>query len=108
MEINLREIGIPASTFDATINGLEVVNKKPDPEIFLKAASKLGLKPEECLVVEDAVNGIKAGKAAGCKCLGLTTSFSAGLLKEADWIAKDLSEVPDEIIQKFNYSKFKD
>ena len=99
MEINLREIGIPASTFDATINGLEVVNKKPDPEIFLKAASKLGLKPEACLVVEDAVNGIRAGKAAGCKCLGLTTSFSAALLKEADWITEDLSQVPEELIQ---------
>jgi beta-phosphoglucomutase len=101
MEINLKEIGIPASTFDATIDGLEVENKKPDPEIFLKAASKLGLKPEECLVIEDAVNGIKAAKAAGCQCLGLTTSFPAALLKEADWIAKDLSRVPVEIIQNF-------
>jgi HAD superfamily hydrolase (TIGR01509 family) len=101
MEINLHEIRIPASTFDATINGLEVTHKKPDPEIFLKAAAKLGLKPEECLVVEDAVNGIKAAKAAGCECLGLTTSFPADQLKVADWIAKDLSEVPIEIIQRF-------
>jgi HAD superfamily hydrolase (TIGR01509 family) len=101
MEINLREMDIPESTFDATISGSEVVNKKPDPEIFLKAAAKLGLKPQECLVVEDAVNGIKAGKAAGCKCLGLTTSFSTKELKEADWIAKDLSAVPKEVIQLF-------
>jgi HAD superfamily hydrolase (TIGR01509 family) len=99
MLINLKEIGIPAETFDATINGLEVVNKKPDPEIFVKAATKLGLKPEECLVVEDAVNGVKAAKAAGCKCLGLTTSFSVEELSEADWIAKDLSNVPSEIFK---------
>jgi beta-phosphoglucomutase len=92
MEINLHEIGIPSSAFDATINGLEVVNKKPDPEIFLKAASKIGLKPEDCVVVEDAINGVKAAKAAGCRCLALTTSFSAELLTEADWIVKDLSE----------------
>jgi beta-phosphoglucomutase len=105
MEVNLREIGIPADSFDATVNGLEVLNKKPDPEIFLKAAHKLGLKPEECLVVEDAINGIKAGKAAGCKCLGLTTSFSAELLHEADWIARDLSEVPDAVIQSFKSEK---
>lgn len=98
MEINLREIGLPAETFDATINGLEVINKKPYPEIFVKAALKLGLKPEQCLVVEDAVNGVKAAKAAGCKCLGLTTSFTSEELSEADWIAKDLSEVPLEII----------
>lgn len=101
MEINLREIGIPVSDFDATINGLEVVHKKPDPEIFLKAAAKLGLQPEDCLVIEDAVNGIEAGKSAGCACLGLTTSFSKEQLKEADWIAKDLSEVPEKIIQRF-------
>lgn len=99
MEINLREIGIPAETFDATINGLEVENKKPDPEIFVKAAAKLGLKPDECLVVEDAVNGVKAAKAAGCKCLGLTTSFSPDELSEADWIAKDLGEVSLELFQ---------
>jgi beta-phosphoglucomutase len=98
MEINLGEIGIPATTFDATVNGLEVVHKKPDPEIFIKAALKLGLRPEDCLVVEDAVNGIKAGKAAGCKCLALTTSFPAELLKEADWIVKDLSEATGDLI----------
>ena len=98
MEINLFEIGLPSETFDATINGLEVINKKPDPEIFVKAALKLGLKPEQCLVVEDAVNGVKAAKAAGCKCLGLTTSFTSEELSEADWIAKDLSEVSQEII----------
>jgi beta-phosphoglucomutase len=99
MVINLREIGISAETFDATITGMEVENKKPDPEIFLKAAQKLGLKPEECLVVEDAVNGVKAAKAAGCKCLGLTTSFSVEELSEANWVAKDLSEVPEEMFK---------
>jgi beta-phosphoglucomutase len=98
MEINLKEIGIPASTFNATIDGTEVVNKKPNPEIFVKAAMKLGLKPEECLVVEDAINGINAAKAAGCKCLALTTSFNAKELKEADWVTKDLSEVPEDVI----------
>jgi beta-phosphoglucomutase len=99
MEINLREIGIPPETFDATIHGQEVIHKKPDPEIFVKAAAKLGLKPEECLVVEDAVNGVKAAKAAGCKCLGLTTSFSVDDLEEADWVANDLSNVPHELFQ---------
>lgn len=98
MEINLRETGIPASSFDATISGSEVTHKKPHPEVFIKAAQKLGLDPADCLVVEDAVNGIKAAKAAGCKCLALTTSFPKELLQEADWIAKDLSEVPEEAI----------
>ena len=63
MLINLREIGIPASAFDATVNGSEVINKKPDPEIFLKAALKLNLDPAHCIVVEDAINGVKAGQS---------------------------------------------
>ncbi len=105
MEINLKEIGIPASAFDATIDGTEVNHKKPNPEIFVKAAMKLGLKPEECLVVEDAINGIEAGKAAGCKCLALTTSFSASELAKADWIAGDLSEVPEDLIKALNFKR---
>lgn len=100
MHINLREMGIPTSTFDATINGSEVTNKKPDPEIFLKAASKLGLEPRECLVVEDAVNGVEAAIAAGCYCLALTTSFDETQLKKAQWITTDLSAVPKALINK--------
>ncbi len=97
MEINLREIGIPAETFDATVNGLQVVHKKPSPEIYLTAAQKLNVSPQYCLVVEDAVNGVQAAKAAGMRCLALTTSFDAEQLKQADVICKDLSEVPDDI-----------
>jgi beta-phosphoglucomutase len=98
MEANLNEIGIPASKFHATVNGLEVMNRKPSPEIYLRAAEKIGLKPEECLVVEDSVSGIKAGKSAGCRCLALETSFDRSLLTEADWICKNLANVPDESI----------
>lgn len=100
MEINLREIGIPVSVFSAKISGSEVEHKKPDPEIFLKAAKKIGLPAEECLVIEDSVSGVKAGNMAGCVCLALTTSFSAEQLKHAKWITKDLSSIPKEIILK--------
>ena len=92
MEINLREIGLPAETFDATVNGLEVAHKKPDPEIYFSAARKVGVDPKYCLVVEDAINGVQAAKAAGMYCLALTTSFNAEQLKQADWICGDLSE----------------
>jgi beta-phosphoglucomutase len=98
MEANLNEIGIPASKFHATVNGLEVMNRKPSPEIYLRAAEKIGLKPENCLVIEDSVSGIRAGKSAGCRCLALETSFDRSLLTEADWICKDLANVPDESI----------
>jgi beta-phosphoglucomutase len=98
MEINLREIGLPENTFDATINGLEVERKKPFPDIFISAAKKLGLDAIDCLVVEDAVNGVEAAKAAGAHVLGLTTSFTTKELHKADWTAENLAFAPDESI----------
>ncbi len=102
MRGNLAEIGLPVEMFDVTVNGLEVVHKKPHPEIFLLAIKRLGLPPGDCLVVEDAPNGIHAGKAAGAKCLGLTTSFTAADLVAAgaDWIASDLAHVPAEVLRE--------
>jgi HAD superfamily hydrolase (TIGR01509 family) len=98
MKINLREIGLPVKTFDVTVNGLEIERKKPFPDIYLKAAEMLGVPPKDCLVVEDAPNGIKAAKAAGMKCLAVMSSFSEKELKDADWIAKDLKSVPEEVL----------
>lgn len=98
MEANLREIGLPSGSFDATVTGLDVKNKKPAPDIYLKAAEKIGLKPEECLVVEDAVSGLKAAVSAGCKCLAVTTSFERSLLSGANWICESLDKVPEEAI----------
>jgi HAD superfamily hydrolase (TIGR01509 family) len=94
---NLRAIGLSAATFNALVNGSEVTRKKPFPDIFLKAAEELQLKPVDCLVVEDAVAGVQAAKSAGSLCLALTTSFPADRLTAADWIATDLSQVPNGI-----------
>ena len=96
---NLREIGIPAETFDAIVTGSEVVHKKPDPEVFLKAAEKIGLDPAVCLVIEDATSGIQAGKAGGFRCLGLTTTYPLETLRDAgaNWIAPDLAHIPGEL-----------
>jgi len=94
MIINLEETGLSIRNFDATVNGLEIEHKKPDPEIFLRAAEKLDTNPSCCLVIEDAVSGVRAAKSAGCKCLALTTSFPADKLGEADWIAENLAEAP--------------
>jgi HAD superfamily hydrolase (TIGR01509 family) len=97
-EGNLREIGLPMSTFDAIVTGEDVVHKKPAPEVFLAAAAKLDLDPRRCLVVEDAVNGVAAARAAGSRCLALTTSFSREQLAGADWFASDLSAAPREAL----------
>jgi HAD superfamily hydrolase (TIGR01509 family) len=98
MRINLRETGLQASLFDTLVNGLEVVNKKPHPEIYLLAATRLGLAPSACLVVEDALSGMIAAKAAGCRCLAITSSFNADAFDQAEWVVKDLGEAPEACI----------
>jgi cytidine deaminase len=90
MEINLKEIGLSRYSFHSIITGL--------PDIYIKAAKSIGLEPQECLVVEDAVSGIKAGKSAGCQCLAVTSSFDASALHEADWICESLLKVPGEVL----------
>ena len=95
---NLSEIGLPLETFDAVVTGEDVVNKKPAPDIFIAAAEKIGLDPKNCLVVEDADNGIQAARAAGARCLGLMTSFSAKELAGADWLASNLAEAPEAVL----------
>ena len=80
--------------------GEDVIHKKPAPEIFLEAARRLGLDPTSCLVIEDAVSGVEAAKAAGARCLGLTTSFSAQQLaaEGAGWMSADLERTPDQVL----------
>ncbi len=97
---NLSEINLTPADFDACVNGLDVTHKKPHPEIFLLAAKRLNLPPQQCLVVEDAINGVQAAEAAGAKCLGLTTSFSVGQLRAAgaDFTAADFNSVPPEVL----------
>lgn len=98
ISINLAEIGIPESTFHTIVSGLDIVHKKPSPDIFLKAAEKLGVHPSGCLVIEDAISGVAAGKAAGARVLALTTTFPAHLLGDADWIAPGLDRAGPEVL----------
>ncbi len=97
---NLAEIGLPAATFDAVVDGTQVARKKPAPDLFLEASRRLGLEPSACLVIEDAVAGVAAAKAAGSRCLAVTTSFPAEQLAEvgADWIVPNLAEAPPEAL----------
>ncbi|MEN8255375.1 MAG: HAD-IA family hydrolase, partial [Verrucomicrobiota bacterium] len=82
---------LPLDSFDAVITGDDVENKKPAPDIFLMAAEHIGLSATDCLVVEDAVSGVEAAKAAGAQCLGITSSFTEEQLKGADFFAADLA-----------------
>lgn len=96
---NLREIGLSPDMFDACITGNQVRRKKPAPDIFLAAARKAQIAPAMALVFEDAPNGIQAAQAAGMRALGITSSFSAGVLMAAgaDWTAPDLGHVPEGV-----------
>ena len=87
---------------DASISGSDVTHGKPHPEIFTKAHEALGLKAEECVVVEDAVNGILAGVAAGCKCIAVTTTATAEVLTEAgaSFCFEDYSTVTIERVKE--------
>ncbi|MDD5251146.1 MAG: HAD family phosphatase [Patescibacteria group bacterium] len=69
--------------FDAVTTGDELSHGKPHPEAYLTAAAKLGVAPERCIVIEDSDNGVRAGVAAGCTVIGITTSFPAERLAQA-------------------------
>jgi len=68
----------------------DVRNHKPHPQIYQKMAKRLGVKEEECVVIEDSIPGIIAAKRAKCKCIAVTNSYPAKKLKKADLIVKDL------------------
>jgi beta-phosphoglucomutase len=95
---NFTELKIPPETFDAVIAGNNVKHTKPAPDIFLLAAEKLALDPKDCLVIEDALSGIQAAKAAGAKCLAITSSFTPQILAGADFYAPDLAHVPPKAV----------
>jgi HAD superfamily hydrolase (TIGR01509 family) len=90
---NLQKIDLPIKFWDAVVWGEDVQNKKPAPDIFLFAANKLGVIPNECTVVEDAVNGVEAARAAGMRCIAVTHTFPADRLRAADLISAKISDI---------------
>lgn len=93
VDANLRLIGLPRDNWDVVIAAEDVVHKKPAPDIFLAAAHKMKLRPPECVVIEDAVSGIQAAKAAGMRCVAVAQTFSAERLAEADAIFPGLAQL---------------
>ncbi|HMF64685.1 MAG TPA: HAD family hydrolase [Edaphobacter sp.] len=84
----LNAAGLPVP--ERIISGDMVVRGKPDPEPYRRGAELLGFRPEECVVVEDAPSGVGAGKAAGCRVLGVLGTHAVDELEEADWIVDSL------------------
>lgn len=75
--------------FDVIIDGPHVSKPKPHPQIFLKAAEDLGIAPENCVVFEDSLSGVKAGNAAGMKVVGITTTHTAEQLQPVNLAISD-------------------
>ena len=90
---NLNQIGLPPECWHAIVSGDDVAKKKPAPDIFLAATRKLGVEPAVCAVVEDAVQGVEAAKAAGMWCVGVAQSFPAEQLKAADLVRERIADV---------------
>ena len=82
--------------FKVIVSTDDIVNSKPDPEIFLKAAKALGISPGNCVVIEDATNGIRAANTAGMKSIGFVGNGEQDL-SEAQFVVKALSEIPSII-----------
>jgi sugar-phosphatase len=84
----LTAAGLPVP--ERIISGDDVERGKPDPEPYRRGAELVGFRPEECVVVEDAPSGVGAGKAAGCRVMGVLGTHSAAELRGADWIMGSL------------------
>ena len=91
--------GLRLEWFDAVITGDDVSRKKPDPQIYLVTAERLGIAPARCVVFEDAPAGVAAAKAAGMICVAVTSSVEAEKLGAADLVVESLAEVSVELLR---------
>ncbi len=98
-EAVLKSAQIPYTQM-AYITGSDVKNKKPDPELFLKAAEKIGVESERCVVIEDAPNGVEAARRSGARCIAVTNSTDAENLSQAELVVSSLDEVSLATIRK--------
>ena len=90
---SVRASNIDINLFDAYITGDMVTHLKPNPEIYIKAGNAIDISPDRCIVIEDAVNGIEAAKAAGMNCVAVTNSFGAEALQNADFVVSTLRDL---------------
>ncbi len=91
----LEKVGL-INKFTAIVDGNQVTKAKPDPEVFLLGAEKLKMKPTNCVVVEDAIAGVKAANAANMTSIGIG---NADTLKEANYVFEDTSKLTTEFLK---------
>jgi len=91
--------------FREIVSGYDVTEGKPSPQGYLLAARRLDVLPQDCLVIEDAMAGIGAARAAGMKCIAVTTTHSAEKLAAADRVISSLESVKVPTIEELLCSK---
>lgn len=84
--------------FEEVVNSAHIQKGKPDPEIYLLTAERLGVEPKYCLVFEDSLPGIASGLAAGMHVIALTTSHVAAELQDANLTIRDFDELFAEVV----------
>jgi HAD superfamily hydrolase (TIGR01509 family) len=84
--------------FTSIISGAHLPAGKPNPMVFMLAAASLGVKPDKCMVIEDAPAGIQAAKSANMLCCALATTFSSDELKKADLLLENLAQARPETL----------
>lgn len=100
IEFVLTQLGVK-DRFDAIVTGRDVTRGKPDPEVFLTAAKKVGVDPDRCVVVEDAPPGVAAAHAGGMKCIGMaSTGRTPEMLCEAELVVHSLTTLSPESFDK--------
>lgn len=90
---NLKMAGIDPGVFDNIVDSSAIQNKKPAPDIFLKAADNLGIQPAECIVIEDSLAGIEAARRAGMCVIAFASSFQKQRLMHADFTVEKFEEI---------------
>jgi beta-phosphoglucomutase len=99
IELQLGSLDLKGS-FQQIVSGQEVTASKPSPQVFQRAAEKLGVLPAQCIVIEDAVAGVAAAKAAGMHCIAVTTSNPGQALRGADLVVDSLTEVTVSMLKQ--------
>uniref|UniRef100_A0A0D9VT99 Thioredoxin domain-containing protein n=1 Tax=Leersia perrieri TaxID=77586 RepID=A0A0D9VT99_9ORYZ len=95
VDANLSAAGLPLSLFDAIVSADAFENLKPAPDIFLSASKTLGVDADECIVIEDALAGVQAAKAAEMRCIAVMTTLEEDALQQASpsLIRKNIGDI---------------
>ena len=90
-------LGDELKIFDVVLTREDTKKAKPNPEPYIKTAQKLGVKPNECIAIDNAPRGIESAKRAGMKCIAITTTLSSRYLDEADVTVRNFEELEKAI-----------